>query len=155
MNTPNEDNGGDLKPQRTAAIVCDDEETHSRARDLWQSFFADTQNSAPCEAAFMTTAQMARLSAWEEAARFDVVIISVHDAIRFVVGGIAWFKDWLKTDSSKPRVVLLLHDGRQDYNVVQGLCSMVASAGVTMFSHGRLSAAPFSLIPVEVEDEAA
>lgn len=147
MKTQTEDIGWDLKRQCNAVVIHENAATETRARVLWQAIFNDMRPDIPCVVTYMTTAQMENLLVCEGASQIDVVIISVHDAVRCLAGGAWWLTDWLNANSRIPRALFLLHDGVEDSDVVRGLGALAEGAGVTMFSHGRQDASAFLTEP--------
>ncbi|MBI5686068.1 MAG: hypothetical protein HZC54_13430 [Verrucomicrobia bacterium] len=137
MKIQTEDIGWNLKRQCNAVIIHEDAAAESRARVLWQAIFNDMGPDIPCVVTYMTTAQMGSMLVCEGAGQIDIVIISVHDAVRCLAGGAWWLTDWLNAQSRMPRALFLLHDGDDDSDVVRGLSALAEGAGVTMFSRGH------------------
>lgn len=134
MRTETELTGWDEKGQCRSAIVCEDLPTELRARRLWRELVHDMGHGIQCNATYWPATLIRESLDFEHASVTDIVIISVHDLPRFVFAAAGWLNDWLSTRSTLPRALFILHDTKQDRQVVEMLRKLTEFAGVTLFN---------------------
>ena len=147
MNNPVKDAA--CKPNQTCngVVIYEDKATETRARNMLEAIFDEMGLDIPYAITSMTVAQMAGMPVCEGAAMVDFVIISVHDVVRRVSDGKWWLTHWLNESSRMPRALFLLHDGEEKSGWVRGMRTLAESAGVNLFSRGRLASAGIPVRP--------
>ncbi|MBI5687612.1 MAG: hypothetical protein HZC54_21285 [Verrucomicrobia bacterium] len=147
MNSQKPNVGWGQKQHCNTVIIHEDAATQTRGRLVLESIFNEMGPDIPWRVSYLTVAQLEDMLVCEKASEIDVVIISVHNAVRSVSGGAWWLTDWLNADSLLPRALFLLHDDEEDSSVVRGLSALAESAGVTMLSRGRRDVSVFPSHP--------
>ena len=138
-----------LPRQCKAVVVHDDLATKQRARELWNDVIHGAGRDAHYGVTYLSANQMKKSPVLERAGQIDIVIISMHDLARFLSNIAGWLTDWLNADTCLPRALFLLHDGKEDRQLVNFLRTLAEFGGVAMFSCGSKMAPVWNTVPVE------
>lgn len=137
MKTDPENNNWTMNRQCNGVIVHENLPTELRARRLWHQLVNDMGWEIRCDATYQTAEQIKESLELDRFSQTDVVIISVHDLALFFFGGAEWLTNWLDVKSCRPRALFVLHDGKEDSQMVGFLRTICKFAGVSLFSQGR------------------
>lgn len=114
-------------------IVHEDPPTERRARNLWDQLVHEMGEGIPFSASYKSMTEFKPPLDFEQVGATDIVIVSVHDLLHFILDAGGWLAGWLTSHSPLPRALIILYDGKEDALVLGMLEKVARTSGVTLF----------------------
>ena len=117
--------------RRYGMIVHEDPLTEQRGRNLWNRIARAMGEEIPFSVHSRSTTGIQMPPDFEPVEMTDIVIVSVHDLLHFILSAGGWLADWMTARSPLPRVLFILHDGKEDELLLSLLARASGLSGVT------------------------